>query len=170
MKSLCLLLAVCALTAVLASAAVRAQTSATFGAGPKGYDYMIGTWSCVNSMPQSAMGLPAQETLTVSKSDGGLLFHSTAKNLDVSSYNVYVAKKKMWMSPFAVSDGTYGSESTAQTGKTVVWTGSLYDPGSGKTLPTRDTFTNEATKYVDLGENQIAGTWKAEYRLTCTKT
>lgn len=161
---------ICALAAVLVPAAARSQTSATFGAGPNGYDYMIGTWSCVNSMAPSAMGAPAEETQTVSKSGGVLLFHSTGKNLDVSSYNVYVAKKKMWLSPFAVADGTYGSESTAQTGKTVVWTGSLYDPGSGKTLPTRDTYTNEATKFIDLGENQIGGTWKAEYRLTCTKT
>lgn len=164
-----LLWSVAAVVVVIIPSMARSQTSATFGAGPNGYDYMIGTWSCVNSMPASAMGLPAQESLAISKSGGGLLFHTTAKNLDVSSYNVYVVRKKMWVSPFAVSDGTYGSESTAQTGKKIVWTGSLYDPGSGKTLPTRDTYTNEATKYVDLGENQIGGIWKAEYRLTCTK-
>jgi len=161
---------ICALAAVLAPVAARSQTSATFGAGPHGYDYMIGTWSCVNSMPPSAMGAPAELTETVSKSGGVLLFHSTGKNDDVSVYNVYVPKKKMWLSPFIVSDGTYGSESTTQSGKTVVWTGSFYEPGSGKMLPTRDTYTNEATKYVDLGEDQIGGTWKAEYRLTCTKT
>lgn len=170
MKSLCLLLAACALTAVLASATARAQTSASLGAGPNGYDYMTGSWSCVNSMAPSAMGAPAEQAMTVSKSGGALFLHSTSKNLDFASYNVYVPKKQMWVSPYSGSDGSFGSESTTQSGKTVVWTGSTYFPTAGKMVPTRDTYTNEATKYVDLGEAQIGGTWKAEYRLTCTKS
>lgn len=159
-----------ALVAAVAPAAARSQTNPTFGSGPNGYDYMIGTWSCVNGMSQSSMGMPPHQTLTVSKSSGAMFFHTTSNNLDISSYNVYVPKKKLWVSPFVGSDGTYGMESTAQTGKTVVWTGTLYDPGSGTTLPTRDTYTNAAAKYVDVGENQINGTWKTEYRVTCTKS
>jgi len=168
MRSLFSLIAVTALM-ILASLA-RSQASATFGAGPNGYDYMIGTWSCVNGMPTSDMGLPPKMTIAISKSGGALLFHYTGGNYDISSYNVYDAKRKMWLGPFSTSGGIYGSESTTQTGKTIVWTGTLHDPDSGKTMPTRDTFTNEATKYVDLGENQVNGTWKAEYRMTCTKT
>ncbi len=168
MKRLFSLIALTAL--VILPSVARSQTSATFGEGPNGYDYMIGTWSCVNGMTSSDMGLPATMNLTVSKSGGALLFRSTATNYDISGYDAYVAKTKMWLSPFSTSNGTYGSESTTQTGKTVVWTGTLYDPDSGKTMPTRDTYTNEATKYVDLGENQIDGTWKAEYHMTCTKT
>jgi hypothetical protein len=155
---------------VILPSVARTQTSPTFGAGPNGYDYMIGTWSCVNSMAPSAMGAPAQQTMTVSKGGGALFFHSTSEALDFTSYNVYVPSKKMWVSPVSGSDGTYGSESTAQSGKTVVWTGSAYQPPLGKMLPIRDTYTNEATRFVDLGETQIGGTWKAEYRLTCTKS
>lgn len=160
-------------TLVVVPCAVQAQSpmmsTSTIGAGPRGYDYMIGTWSCVNSMPTTALGFPARATLTVSKSDAVLFFHTTAKNCDVSSYNVYDAKKNAWMSPFIASDGTYGSESTTQTGKSVIWAGTLYDPSAGK-MGTRDTYTNYATKYIDLGEDEINGTWKAEYRMTCTKS
>lgn len=170
MKTLYLTLAACALTAVLAPIAARSETSAPLGAGPNGYDYMVGTWSCANSMTPSALGAPAHQTMTVTKGGGAVYFHSTAKDIDVASYNVYVPKKKMWISPTIVSDGTYGSESTAQSGKTVVWTGSTYAPSVGKMIPTRDTYTNEATKYVDLGEAEINGAWKAEYRITCTKS
>lgn len=161
--------AIAVLALLIFASGARSQASATFGAGPNGYDYMIGTWSCVNGMPSSGMGLPPKMSITISKSGGALLFHYTAADYDISSYNVYDAKRKMWLGPFSTSGGVYGSESTAQTGKTIVWTGTLHDPNSGKTMPTRDTFTNEATKYVDLGENQIDGTWKAEYRITCTK-
>lgn len=170
MKSLCLLLAVYALTAILSSTAARAQTSASFGAGPDGWDYLAGTWSCVNSMAPSAMGAPAKQMMTVSKVSGAIFLHSTSKTLDFASYDVYDPQKKMWVSPYSGSDGSYGSESTTQSGKTVVWTGSTYFPTVGKMVPTRDTYTNEATKYVDVGETQIGGTWKAVYRLTCTKS
>ena len=78
MKSLGLLLADCALTVVLASAAAHAQSSASFGAGPNGYDYMVGTWSCVNGMAPTAMGAPAQQMVTVSKTNGAIFFHNTS--------------------------------------------------------------------------------------------
>lgn len=165
-----LLWSMAAVALVILPSVAHAQTDPTFGVGPNGYDYQIGTWSCVNSMANSAMGLPSQLTTTVSRSGGALFNQSTGKDFNTASYLVYVATKKMWVNPYVGSDGTYGSESTAQTGKTVVWTGSTYYPSQGKMVPTRDTYTNEATKYVDLGESQIGGTWKNVYRVTCTKS
>ena len=44
----------------------------------------------------------------------------------------------MWIDPYSGSDGTYGSESTAQTGKKTVWIGSTYYSALGKIVPTRD--------------------------------
>jgi hypothetical protein len=121
-------------------------------------------------MTPSAMDAPASQTLTVSKVNGTIFNRTTSSTMDFTSYNVYDGKKKMWLSPFSGSDESYGPESSMQTGKTVVWTGSTYFPTLGKMVPTRDTYTNEATKSVDVGEAQIGGTWKTEYRVTCTKS
>lgn len=155
---------------VILPSVARAQTNPAFGEGPNGYDYQVGTWSCVNSMAASPMGAPAQMTVAISKANGAIVNHNSSSTVDFTSYSVYDEKKKMWLSPISGSDGTYGSESTAQTGKTVVWTGSTYFPTLGKMLPTRDTYTNEAAKFVDVGETQIDGTWKTEYSVTCTKS
>jgi hypothetical protein len=168
-KSLC---AIGVAFAVLVPSAALPQmtSSADYGNGPHGYDWMVGTWSCTNSMP-SPMGGPAQTTLTVSKTNGGVIFYrSTGTNFDNSWYNVYVPSKKMWISPFIVSDGSYGTESTSQTGGKIVWVGTAYDGGSGKTMAIRDTNVAGANKYTDLGEARFAGVWKEQYKVTCTRT
>jgi hypothetical protein len=163
---------------VLAVATSAAQANSTAwspamaGVGAHGYDWQIGTWSCTNSMP-SAMGGPASQMLTVTRTNGGaVMFHTTGENLDVVAYNVYVAKTKTWLGPYALADGSYGTESTTQTGKTTVWAGPEFFAAMGKTTQARDTYVVlSATKYTDLGEYQSGdGTWKTQYNTTCTKT
>jgi hypothetical protein len=159
----------------IAPCAAQAQPTAwspsMVGVGPHGYDWMIGRWSCTNSMP-SPMGGPSTSMSTVTASNGGgVFFRNTGKNFDNSYYAVYVSKTKAWLSPFIFGDGSYGSESTTRTGKKIVWTGSVFDTASGKTMQVRDTDVMlSATKYTDLGEYQSGGIWKAQYNLTCTKS
>lgn len=146
------------------------MSSSTYGVGPHGYDWQIGTWSCTNPTP-SAMSGPAHQTETFSKTNGGaILFHTTGTNYDFSAYNVYVPSKKMWINPYSGADGTYGSESTSQTGKKIVWVGSTYFPELGKIVPTRDTYVNSPNKVTDLGELSSGGVWKEQYNITCTRT
>jgi hypothetical protein len=168
-------LGVCAAAAIIAIGApsmARAEMTspATYGAGPHGYDWEIGTWSCTNDTPSAESG-PAAQTVTITKtSSGAIFFHTTGTNFDFTSYNVYVPSKKMWLGPYSGADGTYGNESTSQTGKKVVWVGSTYFADSGRTMPTRDTYVNSANKYTDLGEISSGGVWKKQYNMTCTKT
>ena len=160
-----------AITAILIPVAAASQTAAAaYGAGPHGYDWMIGMWSCTNSMPATPDGGPTHTTLTVSKTGSALFLRTTGTNFDVASYDIYVPSKKMWVSPFALTDGSYGSESTSQTGTKVVWVGTVHDGPSGNVMPTRDTFVNSANKYTDLGESHVGGAWKAQYNIVCTKT
>jgi hypothetical protein len=154
-------------------AVVRAQmtsTSIVYGAGPHGYDWAIGTWSCTNGMP-SPMGGPTNTTLTVTRTNGGaIMYRSVGTNFDNSWYNVYVAKSKSWVSPFIVADGSYGTEATSQTGKKIVWTGTAVDGSSGKTMKIRDTNVIFEKRYTDLGEYWSAGAWKAQYNVTCVRS
>ena len=168
MKRFLCALAVTAL--VVVPSVARSQTiPSTVGAGPHGYDWNVGTWSCTNSMAASPMGGPTSTTETVSRtSSGAILYHTTGNNFDFSFYNVYVPKKKMWVSPFSGADGSHGSESTTQTGRKIVWPGTAFDP-AGKSMQVRDTLVYESTKYSDLGEYLSAGTWKKQYRITCTR-
>jgi hypothetical protein len=71
-----------------------------------------------------------------------------------------------------LADGSYGTESTTQTGKTTVWTGPAFYGATGKTAQNRDTdVILSSTKFTDLGEYQADdGAWKTQYNLTCTKT
>ena len=142
-----------------------------YGVGPHGFDWMIGKWSCTNSMP-SPMGGPSTSMSTVTASNGhGVFFRNTSKNFDNSYYLQYVSKTKAWLAPVIYADGSYGSESTSQTGKKIVWTGSVFDAASSKTMQVRDTWViPSAAKFTDLGEVQSAGTWKTQYNVTCTKT
>ena len=161
----------------VATSAAQAQPNtwspSMAGVGAHGYDWQIGNWSCTNSMPPSPMGGPSSQTFTATRtSSGAIMFHTVAKNFDEVAYNLYVAKTKTWLGPFAIADGSYGSESTTQTGKATVWTGQGFFTATGKTMQVRDTYViPSAAKLTDLGESQSAsGTWKAQYNLTCTKT
>jgi hypothetical protein len=121
-------------------------------------------------MLASPTGGPTSTTETVSRtSTGAILYHITGNNFDFSVYNVYVPAKKMWVSPVDGADGTYGTESTTQSGKNIVWTGTSVD-AAGKTTQIRDTEMYESTQYSDLGESLSGGTWKAQYKITCTRS
>jgi hypothetical protein len=156
---------------VFTPCAVHSQTTSasTYGVGPTGFDWAVGAWSCTNSMP-SPMGGPSSQTLTVTKTNNGaIMYHATAENFDNVWYDVYVPKSKSWVSPFIIADGSYGTESTAQTGPKIVWTGTATD-AAGNTMQIRDTNVSEGSKYTDLGEFKSGGTWKPQYNVTCTKS
>ena len=141
------------------------------GVGPHGYDFMIGSWSCTNTVP-SRLGGPSNSSFTISRSVNGALFvHSTAANYDTSSYVVYSPKTKTWWSPTAYADGSYNLESTRQTGAKTIWTGTLFDAASGTTNPIRDTFTfPNSTTQTDVTQVHAGGIWKTVANTTCTKS
>lgn len=160
------------MTFVLAPCAALSQTAmspSAVGVGPNGFDWAVGTWNCTNSLP-SPMGGPATQTLTVSKTNGGaVMYHAVGENFDNTWYNVYIPATKSWTSPFIINDGTYGTETTTQSGAKIVWTGTATDP-SGKIMHVRDTNQMTPAKYTDLGEVQTGGTWKQQYNMSCTKS
>ena len=172
-----LVVALTACTAVLAPSLAGPALGATpmsisaVGAGPHGYDFMVGTWSCTNPMQPSELGSLASTTLTVTKvKDGNIMIRTASPNGDVTSYNAYLAKTKTWYAPFADSGGKYGTETTQGTGKTIRWLGTFYD-ADGTMRPIRDTFTMlSMTKQVDLSEAKVGGVWKATAKTTCTKS
>src|SRR5580693_3167834 len=65
--------------------------SLTQGVGPHGYDFLIGTWSCVNSMPATPMSGPSNTTATFSRSGQGtaIFVRVSGKNFDAAGYVAY---------------------------------------------------------------------------------
>jgi hypothetical protein len=174
MKRFCWLVTLILLAVATSAAQARSNewSPSMAGVGAHGYDWLIGNWSCTNSMHTPTSG-PSRQMSTVTRTDSGaVMFHTTGENLDLVEYNIYVAKTKTWLAPFALADGSYGSESTTQTGKTTVWSGPQFFVTTGKTMQARDTYVIlSSTKFTDLGEYQSgAGTWKKLYSLSCTKT
>ncbi len=170
MKRLLWFVALAALAVV--PCAAQAQSSPSMvGVGAHGYDFLIGTWTCKSNTP-SPLGGPSTSTLTGSRSDaGGLFLRSTGKGFDEAGYIAYAAKSKTWWNPNGFSDGGYSEESSTQTGKKTVWTGSYYSAASGKTVQIRDTYTiSTMNQFTDLNEVQSAGAWKTQYTITCTKS
>jgi hypothetical protein len=158
-----------ALAVAPGAAQSQMMSASMYGLGPHGFDWVVGTWSCTNTMP-SPMGGPARTTLRVIRTSSGAIFYrSIGTGFDNSWYNVYSAKTKSWTSPFIVSDGSYGTETTSQTGRTIVWTGMAYD-ASGKMMRIRDTNVNSPKRYSDLGEVWSGGTWKTQYNVTCVRS
>jgi hypothetical protein len=160
------------LGAILTSPARSAapMSPGTIGVGPHGYDFLVGTWSCKNSVP-SPMGGPATSTVVIARGlNGSLTVHVSGANFAAMAYVVYAAKTKTWWNPSAGADGSYGTESSQQTGKKTVWSGP-YTDASGKTMQQRDTYTwPNSTTYTDLYQVEMGGAWKTEGDSTCTKT
>lgn len=159
-----------AFVVVVPCAAQSQMMSASMpGAGPHGFDWAVGTWSCTNTMP-SAIGGPSNQSMTVTRTNGGaIMYHATGTNFDNTWYNVYVPKTKTWWSPFIVSDGTSGTESSSTSGKKMVWVGTASSPSSAS-MQVRDTVTYSTTKTTDLGEYKTSGAWKEQYNVTCVRT
>ena len=139
------------------------------GVGAHGYDWLIGTWTCSNAAP-SAMSGPTATTLTVTRNGAGALsIHTAGANFDGLGYVVYAAKTKTWWNPTALATGDYSTESSMQTGKKTVWTGTFYSGGKSNAI--RDTYTmTTMTAFKDLSEAQLNGAWKTEAKTTCTKS
>ncbi len=150
--------------------AQSAMSTAMLGVGPHGWDYYIGTWSCINSMP-SAMTGPATQTLVISRSNApaALFFRVSGQGYDQSGYVAYVATTKTWLNPASYANGSYSFESTTQTGRKTVWTGTMFDAASGKTLQIRDTYTLSPRSYTDVTQYKSGGTWKTSFNGTCTR-
>lgn len=157
--------------ALLPCAAQSQSNAITVGVGPHGYDFLIGTWSCTNSMP-SRMGGPSATTITFARSGAGSTsVHVTGTNFDGMGYVVYAAKTKTWWNPSALGNGDHSTESSQQTGKNTIWTGSYFNASTVRTIPIRDTYTmSTLTSFNDLSEAQIGGTWKVQAKTTCTKS
>jgi hypothetical protein len=83
--------------------------SATMGDGIHGYDFLIGSWSCANSNPGPMTG-PASATIVgaAAGAHNAIVLHLTGTGLDSTSYISYDPKTKVWSSPAASSDGTWG--------------------------------------------------------------
>lgn len=173
MKRLVVAFAACAfvLAPSLAAPALAATSISDVGVGPHGYDYMVGTWSCTNSMQPTELGALASTTMTAAKvKDGNIMIRTASPNGYVTSYNAYLAKTKTWYAPYADSGGKYGTETTQGTGKTIVWVGTFYDT-DGSVTPIRDTFTTlSMTKQLDVSEAKTGGAWKVTAKTTCTKS
>ncbi len=175
MKRLVVALAACAaaLSPTVAGPAFGypMMSASTVGAGPHGYDWMVGTWSCTNPMQASELGALSSTTITATKvKDGGIIVRTASPNGDVTSYYAYLPSTKTWYTPFADSGGKYGTETTKETGKTIHWIGTFNDT-NGSVTPIRDTFTMlSMTKQVDLSEAKMGGVWKVTAKTTCTKS
>lgn len=169
------LLGFCAFAALVAAPGiVGAQSSMMSSAsmGSHAYDWMLGTWTCTNSIP-SALAGPAMQTLTATRSSttGAIIWRYTGKGYDQYGFLSYVPKTGTWWFSWAYPGGSVGNESSTQTGKKTAWTGMIFDASTGKHLHIRDTYTMYgATKFNDTGEDDSSGTMKTGYNGTCVKS
>jgi hypothetical protein len=146
-----------------------AMSTGMVASGPHGYDWLVGTWSCVNSIP-SPMGGPATTSLIAARGPAGALsIHVTATNFELFAFLKYVPSTKTWLNPGVYANGDYSTESTQQSGKVTRYTGTYY-PAAGATVPIRDTYTMlSMSKQFDLSEARMGGAWKAVAKITCMK-
>ncbi|HZZ65599.1 MAG TPA: hypothetical protein VFE17_08885 [Candidatus Baltobacteraceae bacterium] len=159
---------------VLGPVLAGAQSSMMNGSrtGSHGFDWMIGSWTCKNSIP-SALGGPAVQMLTASRSSttGAIVFRYSGTSYDQYGFYSYVGKTNTWWSSWAYPGGSIGNESTKQTGNKIHWTGVIFDASTGKHLHIRDTYTVYGpTKFNDLGEDDSTGAMKPGYNGTCVKS
>jgi hypothetical protein len=160
---------------VVAPAAVSAQSSMMMsgaGMGPHAYDWMLGSWTCKNSIPSPLAG-PATQYLTATRSTttGAIVWRYTGKGYDQYGFLSYAATTKTWWFSWSYPGGGVGNESSKQTGKKSMWTGMIFDANTGKPFDIRDTYTvYSATKFNDTGEDNSSGSWKTGYNGTCTKS
>ena len=147
-----------------------AQSPADIGVGAHGYDLLIGTWNCNDSLAPAGQGASTL-TVTGSATAGSVGFHVAGKGYDIVGYIAYDPKTKTWMNPAAYFDGGSSNESTTQTGAKTVWAGSGSGPMMGvQPVQIRDTYAfTSMTQYTDLFEVNANGSWTARGNLTCNK-
>jgi hypothetical protein len=168
-------LAFALLTVMLCAAMSQSATvpATMIGVGAHGYDFIVGTWSCTNSMPPSPVGGPATSSWTIGRSavPGAFSFHLTGKNFDGAGYIFYDAKTKTWWTTAAYPNGDYSAESSKGTGQKVVFVGPYFAAADKfATSQIRDSLTFIGlTKLTDVGASETGGTWKTTYNNTCVK-
>jgi hypothetical protein len=149
------------------------MSASAIGAGAHGYDFMIGTWSCTNTMP-SPIGGPASSSWIIGRSPiaNTFSYHLSGKDFDAVGYILYDPKAKTWWVTDAFPSGDYSAESTRGTGKTIVFLGPYFTAASKfSTSQIRDTLTFTGfTKVTDVGASLNGGTWKTTYTNSCTKS
>jgi hypothetical protein len=153
------------------AAGSAASAPVLVSAGAHGYDWLLGTWSCVNSNPGPLSG-PAASSYTASRAnDGaGVIIRTKGKGFDLTTYIAYDAKTKTWWGPEAYADGSYETESSTGTGSKVVWAGDYYSP-SGAATKVRDRYTILGpNKQNDIGQSLTGGVWKNTYNITCMRS
>jgi hypothetical protein len=170
------LLGLCAFAALVAAPGLAgAQSSMMSGManGPHAYDWMIGTWTCTNSVPNALAG-PATQTLTATRSatTGAIIWRYTGSNYDQYGFISYEAPTHTWWMSWAYPGGSIGNEASTMTpGKKTVWNGSIFDATNGTHFHVRDTLTIDSpTKFVDVGVNDASGSMKTDYDGTCVKS
>ncbi len=138
--------------------------------GPRGYDWLLGRWTCVNKNPSPLAG-PSTSTFTAVRATagGGLFIRANGPGFDSTAYLTYLPKTRSWSTPGSFADGSSEIESSTGTGTKVTFTGTYTTP-SGATTKVRDLYTFSRGRQVDVGQTQAGGVWKTIYTTTCTKT
>jgi hypothetical protein len=153
--------------------AARAQTMGTAFAvtpGPRGFDWLVGTWSCVNKNPSPLSG-PPTSSFTATRAGAGTYFvKAMGANFQTAGYVTYLPKTKTWNAPAAFADGGYEIESSKDAGKKFTFTGTYYT-ARGKATTVRDLYTLVGTKtQIDVGQANTSGLWKTIYTVDCTRS
>lgn len=146
------------------------MSTASVGAGAHGYDWIIGSWTCHNAMP-SEMGGPTTQTFAARRiATGAIMFRALGTGFDETGYVAYAANTRTWWAAYAYANGSYGGESTKDTGAKATWTGSMFDAASRRTITIRDLYTIETmNKYRDVTQIKAGLGWRTVFDGICTK-
>ena len=157
--------------AALAFAIAFAPAAAPAAAGEHDYDWLVGTWTCINSMP-SPIGGPAKQAMTVAPSYAqGFFVRITGHDFERSGYIGYAAKTHRWWNPFSYPNGNHAVESTTQRGAKTTWEGPYVDVGTGTTFEVRDIYTvSSPTRFTEVGQYRSGDAWHTGFSGTCTKS
>lgn len=168
------LLGICTFAAlVVAPGITGAQSSrSVIGTGPHAYDWVIGTWSCTNTMPSGKAAPASQVTGTRSDTTNSIVLHFTGKDSDQYAFLSYEAPSRTWWFSSALPGGDMANESSTMAGKeTVVFHGSYFNASKGTHFHIGDTVTlYSATKYTDQSADDSKGSMRTSNTSTCTKS
>lgn len=156
----------------LAVFAVLPGTAIAQGSGSHAYDWMLGNWTCKNSMPSTLAG-PAVQMLTATRSTftGAIIWRYTGSNYDQYGFLTYAPRTGTWWLSWANPGGSVGNESSNGSGKVTHWMGMIVNTDSGKTEHIRDTYTLYGpNKFNDLGLDDASGSMKPSYNGTCVRS